>query len=312
MIDVLLATYNGAKHLPELLLSLERQTCPEWRLLVRDDGSTDGSLSLIEEWSKHRPQPVFILPGGGRLGPRGNFAALLASSDAPYFMFCDQDDVWLPHKIALLHRAVLDAEARRGTKTPILAHSDLVVVDDQLRELNRSFWEQQGTSPASPHSDHTLLLQNRVTGCAVLGNASLRDAAMPIPNEAVMHDWWTALVASFTGELLEITTPTVLYRQHEMNTIGAKGWRAADLVRRLLNDPSAAVQRTRSVIQKTQRQAGAFADIFAGRIDAQVIDICREYSILSGKGFLERKVFLARRRLWPANRLRAAIFLCFV
>ena len=313
MIDVLLATYNGEKHLAELLESLERQTCVDWQLIVRDDGSTDRTLSVIEAWAKDHPGKVRVLQDGRtRLGPSANFGALLEASEAPYFMFCDQDDVWLPDKMMLLLNAVRDAERQRGAHTPILAHSDLMVVDERRRPVSASFWRQQGTHPTSRHSHRGLILQNWVTGCALMGNIALRSLALPIPQEAVMHDWWVAMVAAFAGELVELNTPTVLYRQHGGNSIGAKGWGALDLLVRFLREPFASIERTRSVIKKTQSQAAVFANRFADTVDARTIDLCREYGAVGTKRVWERKAFLVRRGLWPPNRYRAGIVWFFV
>lgn len=313
MIDVLLATYNGEAYLPDLLESLEQQAYADWQLIVRDDGSTDGTLSIIEEWAKEHPGKVRVLRDGrSRLGPSASFGALMEASEAPYFMFCDQDDVWLPEKMTVLLNAVCDAEKRRGTHAPVLAHSDLILVDENRRPLGASFWRQQGTLPSSRHSHRGLILQNWVTGCALMGNGALRRHAFPIPQEAVMHDWWVAMVAAFAGELVELSTPTVLYRQHGGNSIGAKGWGVLDLLGRFFSEPFAAIERTRSVIRKTQAQAAVFANRFAAMVDAKTIDLCREYAALGKKGFWERKAFFVRRRLWPTNRYRAGIFWFFV
>lgn len=100
LVDILLATYNGAKYLPEQLASLESQTHGDWRLIVRDDGSSDGSLDLVRDWAVETGSDLVVLEDGeSRLGPAQSFGQLLARSDAPYFAFCDQDDVWLAEKI---------------------------------------------------------------------------------------------------------------------------------------------------------------------------------------------------------------------
>src|SRR6476619_5383592 len=138
-VDVLLATFNGARFLPEQLESLERQTHSDWRLIVRDDGSTDRSVAIVNAFAeRHRERVQVLFDNRGRLGSCGNFAALLEASDAPYFMFCDQDDWWLPHKIADLLSTLRAVAARRGAETPLLVHSDLILVDNELRVLHRS------------------------------------------------------------------------------------------------------------------------------------------------------------------------------
>ena len=313
MIDVLLATYNGEAYLPELLASLKSQTRTDWCLIVRDDGSTDGTISLIESWAKENTVKVRVLKDGRtRLGPCGNFSALLEASEAPYFMFCDQDDVWLPGKMALLLNAIRDVETRRGAQTPILAHSDLIIVDESLRPMHGSFWGEWGSHPSRWPSNRALILQNRVTGCALMGNGALRALSSPIPRTAAMHDWWVALVAVFAGELIELETPTVLYRQHGGNSVGAKSWKLTALFRRFLSDPFLAVKRTRSVISKTQDQASTFAERFCGKVDSEIIELCRAYASLRNRSIVERKLFFSRRKIWPNNLYRAGLFWLFV
>src|SRR5438034_9899284 len=101
-INVLLSTYNGERYLGEQLQSLWKQTCQDFTVLVRDDGSTDGTVSLLRKAAVERPGRIqFITDGESRLGPRDSFAKLMAAASAPYYAFCDQDDHWLPDKLAL-------------------------------------------------------------------------------------------------------------------------------------------------------------------------------------------------------------------
>jgi glycosyltransferase involved in cell wall biosynthesis len=299
-IDILLATYNGARYLPEQLRSLEQQTFTDWRLIVRDDGSTDGSLAIVEEWAARSGAELRVLGDGRKgLGACGNFGALLEASDAPYFALCDQDDVWLPEKLSRMLEAVKVAEDRRGSDTPMLAYSDLSVVDSDLREIHPSFrffatWH----APEPGRLLQKLTIQAAVTGCASLGNAALRLAALPIPTEAAMHDWWLSLVAAGLGELVDLQESTVLYRQHGMNTVGAKSFSFKAAIRRFLGNPAASVARTRSIIDRTQRQARVFAARFSGKVDEGRLDQVRQYGCLSTRSFWERKRFVVQNRLW--------------
>jgi glycosyltransferase involved in cell wall biosynthesis len=95
-VDILLATYNGGEFLADQLASIERQTFSEWRLIVRDDGSTDNTVLILEEFRECYPDKVLLIEDlEHNLGPGRNFERLLGYSDAPYFFFCDQDDVWM-------------------------------------------------------------------------------------------------------------------------------------------------------------------------------------------------------------------------
>lgn len=313
MIDILLATFNGEVYLSDLLRSIEFQTFPDWKLIIRDDGSTDGTRYLIERWAKEHPEKVRVLQSGPvRIGPCANFATLLEASRSPYFMCCDQDDVWLPDKISLLLSTIQKSEQRFGNKIPVLAHSDLVVVDENLYTLHASFWrEQRITRGCGLEARRKLLLQNPVTGCASIGNAALRKTAAPIPADAVMHDWWLALVAGYIGQLAELEVPTILYRQHKSNASGAKERRLDAVLARLLKSPADALERTQKGIDSTQRQAAAFLSSFSYALDVESQFALHSYARLREATFIDRKLYLLRHGLWPKNWIHgAAISLC--
>jgi len=309
-VDVLLATFNGARFLPEQLESLERQTHSDWRLIVRDDGSTDRSVAIVNAFAeRHRERVQVLFDNRGRLGSCGNFAALLEASDAPYFMFCDQDDWWLPHKIADLLSTLRAVAARRGAETPLLVHSDLILVDNELRVLHRSFWRYSRLlDPAAVRRPGRVMIQNYVTGCASIGNAALRRAALPIPAEARVHDWWVALVAAILGEIAEHKVPTMLYRQHSGNEIGAKPAHLLDTIGRLIRTRGAAIREVRLSVEKSQDQAAAFAKAHKPALGAEAERILLEFSSLRDSGFWRRKSFLFRSHLWPDYWLHSAAF----
>ena len=173
-VTILLATYNGARHLPAQLDSLLSQTFTGWRLLVRDDGSTDATPAILADYSARFPDRITVLPDDGhRLGPSANFAALMAAADADYLMFCDQDDVWLPEKIGRTMAAMRDLEARHGRDLPLLVHTDLTVTDGQLATVAPSLWRYQHTDPALSGRLNRVLVQNYATGCTLLSDPTV-------------------------------------------------------------------------------------------------------------------------------------------
>lgn len=313
-VDILLATFEGARFLAEQLASIEAQTCPGWRLIVRDDGSTDDSPAILEGFAQRHAGHVRILRDGrGRLGPCGNFAALLGVSDAPYFMFCDQDDVWLPEKLGTMLGAISIAEKKHGAETPILVHSDLVVTDEVLRVLHPSFWRHARLlNPAKPPSSASLVLRNFAIGCAAIGNAALREAAMPIPDGVYMHDWWVALVALVLGEIVAHNEATILYRQHQRNSLGGHGRSLVETIARFISAPATELQRVRFFIQKSQQQAALLQNKFQGDMAPQFRAFLAEFSRLPQAGFLQRKSFLHRYRAWPDYWLPAAVCWLFL
>jgi glycosyltransferase involved in cell wall biosynthesis len=262
-VDILLSTYNGGLYLPEQLQSLQAQTHRDWRLWVRDDGSTDNTRGLVQSAAGDDDRIRLLPDSGDRRGAKGGFGWLLEqlSDDARYIMFCDQDDVWLSGKIEQTLYAMQAAEAYEDPSCPILVHSDVHVADAQLALIADSLWRYQGITPETSGLD-ALCIRNVVTGCTAMINRPLRDRSVPIPLEAIMHDWWLALVASGLGRIVHLPTPTVLYRQHRSNTVGAKRdvVTAAPLLRKAAFSFNHVSERTRLV-----RAAGEQAHVLMER-----------------------------------------------
>jgi glycosyltransferase involved in cell wall biosynthesis len=254
-IQVALATYNSESYLAALLDSLFAQTRQDFTILVADDASSDRTQAIVDAYGRRHPRRIRQLPGGGpRRGVIANFGRLIAEADADYVFLCDHDDVWLPEKIETSLAAMHALEARNPPGAPLLVHTDLIVVGRDLEPIADSFFDYSGIDP---HRNDLiqLLLANVVTGCTSVLNRSLCRRAGPIPREAMMYDHWLALVAVTTGAIAYVDTPTILYRQHDRNAIGAKRPRAASLLQRI---HGTLVSRERErVLKRYSRQAGA-------------------------------------------------------
>jgi len=121
-----------------------------------------------------------------------------------------------------LQAKMKELENIHGKNTPILIHSDLRVVDEQLNEIAPSFVKFQGLPDPRKHDFPKFLYQNVVTGCATFFNRALLEIATPIPEQAIVHDWWFAQCAKLFGVLVYIDEPLLDYRQHGENSIGAR------------------------------------------------------------------------------------------
>ncbi|OPX37363.1 MAG: hypothetical protein B1H11_06010 [Desulfobacteraceae bacterium 4484_190.1] len=227
---ILLATYNGAVFLPAQMESILSQA-DDWKLLVRDDDSTDGTQEIIRHQIAMGAPVRLIDDEPARLGARGNFARLLEKAGemgADYCTLSDQDDVWLPGKLAEQFTRMKLLE-QKFPHQPILIHSDLEVVNQTLEIIHPSFMRYQGIRHEAVNPLKVLLCQNFVTGSTVMINRPLLELALPVPREALMHDWWLALCAAVFGRLEYFEKPLVKYRQHRNNTVGARN------LRRLMN-----------------------------------------------------------------------------
>ena len=250
-IDVVLPTYNGVRYLEAQIASIHNQTLRPERVLLRDDGSSDGTQALISQLQQRYGTWLQVLPADGNLGCTANVNRLLQATTAPYVALADQDDLWLPHKLEQSLVLMKRLEACHGNTHPLLVHSDLELVDEAgkpmgCRYLQRQRLDPQRTEPAE------LALTNVVTGCTALFNRALLGRALPIPPQALMHDWWLALVATSFGRIELLSHPTVLYRQHSLNVLGSQGLGIHYCLMRLkwlLLNPAAAGQMRGLILQ---------------------------------------------------------------
>lgn len=235
MIDIVLATYNGEAYLAEQLTSIQRNNhYHQWinHIIVSDDGSNDNTQTIVEQFKKQDSKIIWVENTNQIKGPKSNFAFGIMNSEADYIMLCDQDDIWLPSKIETLIQTIKDAEQTFGSQTPILAFSDVQVVDQNLNEICPSYFKLKNISKDWYLKFEQVIQQNVVSGCSLICNRALINKALPIPNDAYMHDWWLAMVASQCGHITFIDQCLIQYRQHNNNNIGANKRTKLDLCQR--------------------------------------------------------------------------------
>lgn len=225
-VTILMATYNGQRFLSQQLYSIVGQTFTDWHLVVADDASTDDTPEQLQRFQEQFPGRVTILPTVARLGSaRDNFLRLIRDCphESSYFVLCDQDDVWFPHKLETLVAACAELERCRSSDTACLAYSDLTVVDKSLRVLAPSFMAEIQTDPRNLTFEQ-VLLENSIPGSAMLCNYALIDSVRAVSLSGqlpIMHDWWLALVAMGTGSTVYVPQPLGMYRQHGNNVAGS-------------------------------------------------------------------------------------------
>lgn len=291
MITVLMATYQGKQYLEQQLDSILAQTVPV-RIMVSDDGSDDGTREMLEDYRRWYPRQIVLRhrvagerchdgsgaaagPGkdgkaagrAGAVAPAArNFFYLLAQAKAEgisdYVMFSDQDDVWFNHKVKRLMTRMKRLERELGKQHPILVHSDMEVVDRQLGQLAPGFFKYQHMNPGRTGLSE-ILVENPVTGGALLMNRAMLELAAPMPEFCWMHDWWIALTASCFGTISWVREPLYQYRQHGTNTLGAKATGSAgDLRERMARGGQVAENYRRMMWQ-----ARAFLRQYGSRLE---------------------------------------------
>lgn len=208
---VLLSTYNGQKYLREQLFSLECQTIVPKFLIVRDDGSSDDTFAILERFQKESGIETKIICGSN-LGPERSFMELLKSAlevDAEVYFFCDQDDIWIEDKIENFVSVI------GKVQSPHLVVSKVALVDSNNKIIGFS------KDPRKIGFGNALI-ENIAIGCASGFNRSCLEIA--VSREIIhppMHDWWIYIVASLFGRVTYLSRPSVRYRQHDGNVVGA-------------------------------------------------------------------------------------------
>ena len=290
-IVILLSTYNGAKYLQNQVASLKNQTFKEFEIIARDDGSSDDSLDILQSYD------FKILESQGNIGVKASFSTLLEyaleNSEAEYFMFCDQDDEWLSDKVEKTVAKMKELEDIY-TQTPILVHSDLKVVDENLKVLDDSLWKFQHIDPSRDAINH-LLLHNVVTGCTIMINRRLATMVTNIPKEVITHDWWMAIVASSFGKIGFVDEPLMLYRQHSSNDTGAKNYGISYFTKKFLEKQD---------FLKYTLQARKFFEVYGEKLDKSTQEMIENFSYLEKMNWLEKRVLLVKHKIFKNGLIR--------
>jgi len=299
-IDILMATYNGERFVGEQIESILRQSDPDWTLTVRDDCSTDGTVAVVRDIAARHPDRIAVQLRGESSGSAArSFLEMLRASHAPYVMLSDHDDVWLDDKIAVTVAKMRELERRFGAGTPLLVHTDLTVTDAGLRVTSRSMMDAQQLDGSESRLAR-LVTQNTVTGCTVMVNRPLADLVREPFDGIAMHDWWLAVIASAFGAIGFIDTPTVLYRQHGDNAVGAKPSRGLSYkLNRLLDREGITGGFTASFAQ-----AAAFLEHFEDRLSDVQVEMLRAYVTIPRLGKAGRLRTLRRHGFWKNTAVR--------
>lgn len=291
-IAILMATYNGEKYLAEQLDSLLNQTCQNWHLYIHDDGSKDGTVSVLKKYAERVPGKITLIDAPPTGSAKNNFLFLLNTVEAPYIMFCDQDDVWVGDKT---EKTYLEMK-RMEDNAPALVFADLQVVD-QDRNLvapRMSRYQKLNLKKKKPED---FLAENVVTGCTVMINRKMAALARKAadPSRIIMHDWWMAIIAARFGVIACINEPLVQYRQHGINSIGAKKLGKDYIIQRLTHQKD-----VQNALESTRVQAAYVAEVFHLGED----DVITQYGHIAERSKPERLLFYARNHIRKSGLAR--------
>ncbi len=301
-IAVLLASYNGTKFIEEQLKSLFDQTYKDFAVFISDDGSNDDTLIKEQKFAENYPDRLFVYSRSSKKrGAKNNFLDLCnmaLETDADYFMFCDQDDVWIPDKIRL---TVNEMQKLEGDNIPVLIHTDLSVVDSELRTIDKSFVKYRGIDPHCIMLNR-LLIQNNVTGCTAMLNRALLEKGMQFKDteKLIMHDWWFALVACLFGKIRFIDIPTVKYRQYGGNVVGASKVNSLSFIRKRLGN----LDFVKKSLKLPSIQAEELRDTYGNELDPKSLATITAMAELPNKKKLGRICSILRHRLYKQGTVQ--------
>ena len=296
MITIIMAVYNGQEYIREQLESLKDQTYTEWRLVIRDDRSSDKTAEIVKKFSDEVEQEVIFKvnekPSGSA---KNNFALLINDAkESDYVMFCDQDDIWKKDKIEITFNKMKQAEERYGRDFPLLVHGDVEVIDEN-GNINADSKLPQ------------ILIQNHVTGCTMMCNKKLIAGISEYASSEyiIMHDYLAALYASVFGKIEVIKKPLLSYRQHSGNSVGAKNNNnPVYLLKRLANGRKS----YKEAMETSRNQVKFFVEIYRKELAAE--KYCEEYELMSGyaslgsRAKLYRIMFYKKNHIWKNGTIR--------
>lgn len=307
MITIIMAVYNGQEYIREQLESLKDQTYTEWRLVIRDDRSSDKTAEIVKKFSDEVEQEVIFKvnekPSGSA---KNNFALLINDAkESDYVMLCDQDDIWKKDKIEITFNKMKQAEERYGRDFPLLVHGDVEVIDENGNINADSMFEMSHINADSKLPQ--ILIQNHVTGCTMMCNKKLIAGISEYASSEyiIMHDYLAALYASVFGKIEVIKKPLLSYRQHSGNSVGAKNNNnPVYLLKRLANGRKS----YKEAMETSRNQVKFFVEIYREELAAE--KYCKEYELMSGyaslgsRAKLYRIMFYKKNHIWKNGTIR--------
>ncbi len=210
---IILPTFNGERFIEEQIQSIQQQSFSDFSLHIFDDCSTDQTREIVTSLADNDDR-IQIHCNTVRKGVVRNINDALMKIEAEIYFLADQDDVWLVEKMAR------QMEVLRQNNV-IMTFTNLLLVDENGNSSGIDFWSSQEINPRLAIRSEILAVKTMVTGCTMAFKKKLLKIALPIPEQATMHDHWLSFFATKIGRLTPIPEELVLYRQHSENVIGA-------------------------------------------------------------------------------------------
>ena len=285
---ILLASYNGEQFIEEQLNSLLNQSYSNIKIVISDDGSTDSTIDIIEKF-KQRDNRIELIHNKQNHGILHNFNNLLNYAKRKtnkYFMFCDQDDVWLENKVELSYNYFVQYE--EGNK-PLLVYTNLELVDSNLNRLNSQIRIEEKKIKFK-----LVLHQNPIYGCTMFFNRNLLVLlGEKIPDKFIHHDHYVIFVCFLKGSIKHLDKSLILYRQHGNNNSG-------DLTKRKWSKLKRNIILFNKLIDETNKKYYNFLS----NEDKKMVN-----DLIKGKSGISRFIILIKYRIFKLTKLGTLNFL---
>lgn len=301
-VQILLSAYNGEQYISEQIQSILHQTHAAVSILIRDDGSTDKTMELLDQWVTTHPDKIKLIKGTN-VGVVSSFFVLLRTADAEadYYCFCDQDDVWLDHKV---EHAIARLDSSIYTEVPAMVFTSTYLTDDKLNR--KGAWPKP---PAQEPSFFNALYENIAIGATITMNRSARNLfinSQSVDSQKVlMHDWWFYLLVSAFGTVIYDNKPSMLYRQHNNNVVGGSN----SIVGKLKSKWASFKRHTGKDL--LHKQASEFDRIYGSRLTGEQKEQL-DLFLATRTRFMERLRYARKSKLYRQSKAESLLFKFFI
>lgn len=308
-VNIVMATYNGEKYLKQQIESILGASYTDWSLFIFDDGSTDNTLEIAQDFEKRYPERIQVYQNERNLGVTLNFLTGLkkvyqltnleetpnvrakmhpySSNHAKYYMLCDQDDVWHRDKITVTLERMKFLEKKYGKEKAQLVFTDAKVVDENLNKIYQSFFSSQRLCPYNTDLAH-MLMENKCIGCTVMMNRSVVRLLKKLPKNPRYHDWWLGLIVSSFGHIDYLDTQTLNYRQHGNNVVGSKSF--LDYVKLRIKS----LQQQKKSLLGCINQGSEFLEIYQDALSEKERKLLTVFASISKVNWFKKRYLLLR------------------
>ena len=307
-VTIVMSVYNAEKYLEQQLQSLTIQTYQSWRLLVRNNGSNDQTLSILEQFqNQHSKERVHIVNTTKNINKvYKSFAMLVDQVNTHYIMLCDGDDFWLPEKIKDAVNAISNMEDIHSSEVPLLYHTDLTLVDHNLSPTSISMWRAQRLNPKRKRAIKCLI-HNHAIGNTFIFNQALKEKAKLRPESLIMHDVFYLIIASLYGVVSSSERSHMLYRQHGNNICGGVQFYRLNNLQNKFHP--AYIQLA---IEQKCELAGQILTLHGSKMKSSDVEAFKDIASIPTSSWLMKRIYVLKHRAFMNGFLRNIALLLFL